>query len=437
MSSAAEAERRLAAAGQEDAVAWLRGLEPAPRERLARQILGIDFALLRRLHAGERTEPLAAGPLEEPPFVEAGRTEGMREARQAGEEALRAGQVAFVLVAGGQASRLRWPGPKGTYPIGARSKRSLFQLLAERIVRAGRRYGTTPPLAVTTSEGTDEEIRAFFRRHDDFALGDGTLAFAAQGELPALDNAGQLLLTERDRLFTSPDGHGGALKAVASAGLLSTWAERGILSVCTFQVDNPLLPVVDPTFLGHFALSGAPLAAKVMLKQEPGEKVGVVVLCRGRPRIIEYSELTPEQAAATTPSGALAFRLGSIAVHLFDLAFLERELGIGLPYHVARRDVPCLDARGNRTVRTVRKFEQFIFDLFPRADRIALLEVLREREFAPLKNAEGPDSAATVREALDREVRRWYAEAGVAPPHAGPLELSPLEAEGPEDLLQS
>ncbi|MGQ0613050.1 MAG: UTP--glucose-1-phosphate uridylyltransferase [Planctomycetaceae bacterium] len=435
MSRASEAERRLAAAGQETMLAWLRGAPAADRERLRQQILGIDFDLLRRLHAGEGMEPPPAGPLAEPPFTPANLPAGRPGAREAGEEALRAGRVAFVLVAGGQASRLRWRGPKGTFPIGPRTDRSLFQVLAERIVRAGRRYGMPPPLAVTTSEGTDAEIRAFFQRHGAFGLPDGTLSFAAQGELPALDGAGQLLLARRDRIFTSPDGHGGALGAVAAAGLLDSWEERGIRSVCTFQVDNPLLPVVDPTFLGRRALCGAPLASKVILKREPGEKVGVAVLCRGKPRVLEYSEITPEQAAALSSSGALAYRLGSIGVHAFELAFLKRELEAGLPYHVARREIPCLDAQGGPTVRTARKFEQFIFDLFPRAERVALVEVLREREFAPLKNADGPDSPATVREALDREARRWYAEAGVAAPGHGPLELSPLLAEGPEDLL--
>jgi len=435
MSAAPEAARRLGAAGQEEARAWLAALPEEPRERLARQVLEVDFDLLGRLHRGEHAASPPGDPLVEPPFFPAGATEGEEEARRAGEAELRAGRVGYVLVAGGQASRLRWGGPKGTFPIGPRSDRTLFRVLAERVVRAGRRHGAVPPFAVTTSPGTDAATREAFSRDGGYGLPPSAPSFASQRELPALDDAGRLLLAAPDRLFTSPDGHGGAV--LAASALLAAWRRRGVRVVGTFQVDDPLLPVVDPVFLGRLLLGGAPVATKVVRKRDPGERVGVVVLASGRPRVVEYSELATERAAARRPDGELALRLGSIAVHLFDLEFLLEALAEGLPWHAASRDALCLDARGVPVPRPARKFERFLFDLFPRAPSIAVVEVRREREYAPLKQAEGPDAAADVRAALDREYRRWYAEARRAPPGAGPLELSPLEAEGPADLLQS
>jgi UDP-N-acetylglucosamine/UDP-N-acetylgalactosamine diphosphorylase len=424
---------RLATAGQESLADHCERLDPARRDTLVAQLEELDLDVLAKLRAAQEGSALEADiqPLPYVPFRERGRKTAAAK-RGAGE--LEAGRVAFALLAGGQASRLRWDGPKGTFPVGPVTERCLFQIFAEHIVRAGRDHGRQPPLAVTTSATTDAAIRAFFERQDCFAVDRAELAFACQASLPALDDDGRLLLSAPDRIFTNPDGHGGAVLALEREGILAGWEKTGITTVVTFQVDNPLLQVVDSDFIGRLWTGDASLATKVILKERPEQKLGVVVRRAGRPAIVEYSELPADLAAARDPDGQLSLRLGSIAVHAFRLDFLRRELGRDLPLHRARKEIACVDSDGAKARRWGMKFERFLFDLFPRADDIAVAEVLREREYGPVKNAEGAESPETARAMLDAEYRRWYREAGKAPPEGERLELSPLEALGPEDL---
>jgi UDP-N-acetylglucosamine/UDP-N-acetylgalactosamine diphosphorylase len=426
---------RLEQSGQDFLAEHLDTLEGAARERLHRRLDALDFDLFDDLRAGRGLATERTTLPEPVPYVRASERGDTTEAAEAGRDALAAGKVAFALLAGGQASRLRADGPKGAYPIGPRTSRSLFQVLVEHIVRAGRDYGELPRLAITSSSSTDAAIRAFFEQHACFGMDRDRLNFACQASLPAIGDDGNLMLAAPDRVFTSPDGHGGALLGLRSKGILERWADAGVEIVCTFQVDNPLLEVADADFLGRVVTENVPLASKIVLKTDPTEKVGVIAAVDGKPAIVEYSEIPPELAKERDDDGQLRFRLGSIAVHAFTLEFLSSALDDPLPLHVAHKEIPCVDGNGAVVRRPGRKFERFAFDLFPRASGICVIETTREREYAPVKNAEGADSPATSRAALDREYRRWYAEAGVTPPDDNLLELSPLEALGPEDLV--
>ena len=423
----------LAKTGQEFLADHCERLDPARRKTLTTQLEGLDLDLLADLRAGGDEAALdgKVEPLPYVPFAERGR---QTAAAARGVAELEAGRVAFALLAGGQASRLRWDGPKGTYPVGPVTERCLFRIFAEHIVRAGRDYGRQPSFAVTTSAATDAAIRTFFERQDCFAMDRAELGFACQASLPALDDSGRLLLCTPDRVFTSPDGHGGAVLALEREGILAGWEEAGITTVVIFQVDNPLLQVVDPDFIGRLWTSDASLATKVILKERPEQKLGVVVRRAGRPAIVEYSELPAELAVARDPDGRLTFRLGSVGAHAFRLDFLRRELARDLPLHTARKEIPCVDNNGAADRRWGMKLERFLFDLFPRAAGVAVAEVLREREYGPIKNAEGNESPETARAMLDAEYRRWYRDAGKAPPPGERIELSPLDALGPEDL---
>jgi UDP-N-acetylglucosamine/UDP-N-acetylgalactosamine diphosphorylase len=422
--------------GQEALLAHLARSKAEDRASIEAQLDRIDWELLRSWREERDPGWDLAGEVEAHPYVAAGERQREPEAARLGARALREGRVGFVLIAGGQASRLRWDGPKGTFPIGPAGDRTLFQIHAEKIRAAGRRSGTPPRLAVTTSPNSDAAIRSFFAARGHFGLPPERVSFCCQGELPALGLDGSLLLESPGRLFTSPDGHGGAVAALESSGLLAEWERAGIDAVCTFQVDNPLLRLGDEDFLGRLFRGEAPIVTKAVLKRDPGEKVGVVVRMRGRPAIIEYSELPPAMAAERAADGGLRLRLGSIAVHAFRMEFLRSALRERQPWHRARREIPALDASGAVRRTPGLKFERFLFDLFRLAPEVEVVECLREREFAPLKNAEGPDSPATVRAALEAEYRRWHAEAGILPPE-GPLEISPLAAVGPEDLVGS
>jgi UDP-N-acetylglucosamine/UDP-N-acetylgalactosamine diphosphorylase len=425
---------RLTQAGQEFLAEHLEKLEEGKQEELLEQLEELDLDGLAALRRGEGLAPPPDGRWETMPCVPASRRGGSTPAAVRGTLELKAGKVGFVLVAGGQASRLRWDGPKGTFPIGPATERSLFRLLVEHLVRAGRDYHAVPPVAVTTSPTTDAAIRAFFELNDCFGLDREVITFACQSSLPALDEQGHLMLAARDRVFTSPDGHGGAIASLEQQGILAAWEQQGVATVCTFQVDNPLLRVVDPDFIGRIWTGGTAIATKVVRKERPEQKLGLVVRLDGRPAIVEYTEAPPERSAQRDPDGRLTYRLGSIAAHAFRLDFLRRALATPLPLHAAPKEIPCVDAQGQPARRRGTKYERFLFDLFPRAPEITVVEVDRDREYAPVKDAEGLESPETSRAALDAEYRRWYREAGREPPEGERLELSPLEATGPEDL---
>ncbi len=424
---------RLANAGQEFLAEHLEALDPARQETLLPQIEALDLEMLAALRRGEVLAPPPSGRWAAMPFVPAAARSPRTEAAVRGRLELRAGKVAFMLVAGGQASRLGWDGPKGTFPIGPRTERSLFRLLVEHLVRAGRDHGAVPPLAVTTSPTTDAAIRAFFELNDCFGFDRGVLSFACQASLPALDENGRLILAAPDRIFLAPDGHGGALNSLETQGILQAWQQQGVATVCTLQVDNPLLKVVDPDFIGRVWTEGTPIATKVVMKETPDQKLGLVVRLDGRPAIVEYSEAPSARAGERDAEGLLAFRLGSIAVHALRLDFLRRALAKGLPLHTAQKEIPCVDTHGAALRVPGRKYERFLFDIFPNASDVTVVEVTRAREYEPVKNAAGYESPETSRRALDAEYRRWYREAGREPP-ADTLEISPLDATGPEDL---
>jgi len=425
---------RLATAGQDWIIDHAESLRDESRARLLKQLAGLDLDQVVAMQAGEGLAKPAEGNLAPLPCVAAAdRTQTTDEAG-AGREALRAGRVGFVVLAGGQASRLKYNGPKGEFPIGPRSDRSLFRILIERILRGGRDADSMPRIAITTSSTTDAAIRQFFEEHDCFGYPRGLLRFACQGQLPALDQQGRLLLATRDRVFTNPDGHGGALQALETSGILAEWEQAGIDFAATCQIDNPLLRVVDADFIGRVAIGNAPIATKIVTKTNAGEKVGVVAQVGGRPALVEYSDISDADSERRDDDGQLTYRLGSIAAHVFRRDFLRQELPSSLPLHVAHKEIPCVDLEGAAQTRPGTKYERFLFDLFPRADQVVVCEVEREREFAPLKNYDGVHSPVDVRRQMDAEYRRWYAEAGTKPPAETPLELSPLDAVGPEDL---
>ncbi|HEY2784967.1 MAG TPA: UTP--glucose-1-phosphate uridylyltransferase, partial [Fimbriiglobus sp.] len=259
--------------------------------------------------------------------------------------------------------------------------------------------------------------------------------FFQQGTMPSLDLAtGRLLLDGPGSLFLSPNGHGGTLTALSDSGVLEDLTGRGVRHVFYFQVDNPLVRVGDPKFLGRHVERAAEVSSKIVRKQSPGEKVGILALVGGRCSIIEYSDLPADVAEERDPSGSLTFHAGSPAIHLFAVDFLTRITtgASGLPLHLAKKKVSYFDPVSKTAVNpdeeNALKFERFIFDALPLADRWLAVEVEREDEFAPLKNATGPDSWATVHKAMTGQAAKWLDAAGLDAPPGTPLEVSPLYA---------
>jgi len=442
---------RLQPFGQEHLLHFWDQLSAAHQAQLAEQIQGIDFAQIAQLYR-EATSPQAettdhaerARRAERPPAIRLSEQTAAvtAQARERGEQALRAGKVGVVLVAGGQGTRLGFDHPKGLFPIGPLSQACLFQILFEKILASRRRYGANIPLYIMTSPATDAETRAALAKHEQFGLPAADVQVFCQGTMPAVDaKSGQLLLEEPGRLFLSPDGHGGMLPALAHGGALADIQRRGIENLFYMQVDNPLVAVLDPAFIGHHLEAQAEVSTQVVAKKTPVDRVGNVVTLDGQVQIIEYSDLPNDVAELRMPDGSLKFWAGNIAVHVFDVAFLERMSAAGgkLPFHFASKKVPFVDD-GGKLVEPAKpnaiKFEQFIFDLLPAAHRSLVVEVDERAVFAPVKNAPGAagDTPDSVRQQMIDLHRSWLAAAGAQVDNGAKVEISPLFALDAEEV---
>ncbi len=442
---------RLSRHGQEHLLRWWTDLDAASGERLAAEVAAIDLDQVDALFHQLTQDDSAPSPDQVRP-VEVDRlprTDGERVARRhvaaVGESALAAGEVAVVIVAGGSGTRLGFDGPKGTYPIGPVSAASLFQIHAEKVAALSRRHGRTIPLYIMTSPENHEATARFFEENANFGL--PHVRFFVQGQMPAVDRqSGKVLLAERGRVALSPDGHGGTLYALAAPGpdpgvpsCLEEMAGLGVRTLFYFQVDNPMVKIADPAFLGLHRQADAEMSFKVIEKVAPDEKLGVVVRVGGRPQVIEYSDLPAELAERRDPDGGLQLWAGSIAVHALERSFVERLAGgeTKLPFHRAIKKVAHADSNGEVArpdAPNAVKFERFIFDALPLAERYALVETDRSVEFEPLKNATGPDSPATVRQRMSDQFADWLESAGARverrPDGSVPfgIEISPLYA---------
>ncbi len=369
-----------------------------------------------------------------------------------GEEMIRAGRVACFTVAGGQGTRLGWNAPKGTFPATPVLHKSLFQVFAESILAARRRWGARIPWYLMTSSLNHESTQEYFRKHDWFQLGEDSVRFFAQGTLPSLSVDGKILLAEQHAIALNPDGHGGAVRALRASGSLAKMRSEGVDTLSYFQVDNPLVKVVDPLFLGlhvsHPESSGE-VSSKVVAKRDPREKVGVFCRQDDRTCVLEYSDLPTHLAEATFPGGGFVHSAGSIAIHTFSTAFLERlaDDPNGLPLHRALKRVASVDLTSGQLVDppapNAIKLEAFIFDAVPVATRSMVFETRRDEEFAPIKNADGEDSPTTSKLAQSERAARWIESCGIEVPRdeddgacLATLELSPLTALDPIDLAR-
>ena len=447
--------RRVAEAGQEHVFRCWDTLAPDGRAHLLAQLAEIDFEELATLveeHVAQRRDPELPPDLAPAPFIPLPKTEAewvrRREVAAIGEEVIAAGKVAAFVVAGGQGTRLGYEGPKGSFPIGPVSRRPLFQVFADGILAARRAWGASIPWYVMTSRANDRETRDFFDAHNYFGLPRGEVKCFAQGMMPAVDFQGKLILADRGQLAWSPDGHGGSIRALARSGMLADMASRGIEYISYFQVDNPLAPPVDPVFIGCHADAASDMSSKMARKRDPKERIGAFCLSRGRLHVVEYSDLPDALAEATGPDGALRFAAGSIAIHILSRGFVERLTAGGrfaLPFHRAEKKIACVDADGRpHTPENANgiKFETFVFDALPMAERPVVLEIDRACEFSPVKNAEGEDSPATAERDMIRLAAAMLEEAGVEVPRDADctpsvrVEINPLAARNGDELTE-
>ncbi len=442
-----ELEAILAPFDQTHLLQFWNELTAAERLLLAAQIREIDFELVRSLHSSNQCGidwgDLAARA-EAPPAItlsDCADRSSYQAAIEIGSEALSAGNVAMILVAGGQGSRLGFEHPKGLFPIGPISNRTLYQMHIDHILARAEQFRTTIPLYVMSSPPTHDETTRFLADHQNFGLAMQDLKIFCQGTMPAIDRQGQLLLEHKHQIFVSPDGHGGMLAALANSGCLADLQRRGVQHVFYGQVDNPLIQICHPALIGFHIQQQSEMTSQVVRKTDPLQKVGNVVCVDGHVRIIEYSDLPEQQARLRTADGSLKLWAGSIAVHVFDTDFLVRshQRSETLPFHRANKCVPCLDRNGN-PVRPSQpnaiKFEKFIFDLLPAAKNSIVSEVDPADGFCAVKNS-APAQAETpqhVRQAIIDLHTRWLNQAGVTVAPNIPVEINPRFAVDAEQL---
>ncbi len=433
-----EAEKKLKLCGQEHVLRFFKKLGKKEQAALLGQVATIEpknvKACQTALKAGVEAVDNSKGTA---PKVSVLKGKALKEAIAAGEAELKAGRVAALLVAGGQGSRLGYDGPKGCYSIGPVTGAPLFYFHARKILARSNRYGKPIPFYVMTSEANNAATVKCFEDNNYFGLDKKDVFFFTQGMWPGMTKEGKIILDAPGHVFMSPDGHGGLLAALKKSGALADMKKRGIKSVFFFQVDNPLVEIADPAFIGYHVNMKSEYSLKLCAKRDPFEKVGMPMKFGDKYRMVEYSEMTEEQCTRKTKSGELYFKYGSPAIHVFDRAFLDREASRPMPLHLAFKKIPVVDDSG-KTVKSAEpngyKFEKFIFDILPNAKTAAFLAFEQKDEFSPVKNAEGNDSPATCKADMQEKWAKWLAEAGVLVSRDMAIEIDPVYALDAADL---
>jgi UDP-N-acetylglucosamine/UDP-N-acetylgalactosamine diphosphorylase len=421
-------KERYESAGQGQVFAFWDQLDTACRNQLTRNAGSIDLAeideLVDSLVKGEGACTLPLEGLEPAPYIKHPRRGGdaatWNKARRVGEEALRSGKVAAFTVAGGQGTRLGYDGPKGTFPVTPVSGKTLFGVFAEKLQAAGSRYGVQIPWFIMTSSVNHDATVAAFTEASYFGLEKDQVMFFTQGRMPAVDPDGKILLETPSSISMSPDGHGGSLRALVRSGAIDRMKSAGIEVISYFQVDNPLVQVIDPAFIGFHLKGGSEMSSKMIPKAYPGEKVGMFCQQDDRMVVVEYSDMPMEMQEGTDDEGQLLFLAGSIAIHILDVEFVDRvgggTEGAKLPFHKAVKKIKTVDEQGNSFIPGEPngvKFEMFVFDALPFAGAPVVIETLREDDFSPVKNATGIDSAESSKADQIRQWTRWLKAAGV------------------------
>jgi UDP-N-acetylglucosamine/UDP-N-acetylgalactosamine diphosphorylase len=446
---------KLNAVGQAHVFRFWAELTPEQQEEFGKQLAGLDWDLIQKLvetvvkhpHKLELSGDVQPAPYYEHAPTDPAKQKKLKEAFARGEQLLREGKVASFVVAGGQGSRLGWDGPKGTFPATPVKKKTLFQCFAEFLLASGKRYGHAIPFYIMTSPQNDAATRAVWKEHQYFGMKPTDVMFFPQDEMPAIAPDGKVLLQAKDSLALSPNGHGGSLLALWKSGAIADMKKRGITQISYFQVDNPIVRCVDPTFLGLHDLDGAQMSSKMLPKTGPKEKLGNLCRIDGKMAVIEYSDLPDELAEARTADGQLKFRAGSIALHALRVDFVEElnKEGFALPFHRADKKVPAIDLETGAEVKPEKpnavKLETFVFDALPLTRTSIVYETDRIDEFAPIKNAEGVDSAQSSVEITTERNARWLEQAGAAVPRKkdgtvdGLIEIAPSFAIYPSDVV--
>jgi len=411
--------------GQEHLLQFWAELSSEEKTHLEAQIRSVDFELTHRLtdtwirqHPEpdeiETINPMPTLPIVDPTSGEA------KDALAAGEEALSKGEVGLILVAGGQGTRLGFDGPKGSFPIGPVSGKSLFEYHAAKIHHYNNRYGCILPWYIMVGDTNEAATKAFFKANNYFGLQKNDISFFKQAMMPCVGEDGKIILDEKHSLAMNPNGHGGCIPALVDEGIIDDAKNRGVKSFSYFQVDNWAVKLADPYFIGYHLVNDGKMSAKIQRKVEPREAAGVYCEADGQYIVIEYTELDIyPQLMDMGPDGTLKHFAANAAIHMLDVAFIEEVYNrfADFPWHCSHKKIPIVNADGIRTTPEELngyKFETFVFDAFRFSDnKPVALEIERLGEFTPTKQMTGPGSVEQARIDMSRYWAQWLKAAGI------------------------
>lgn len=397
-----QAKEKLAKYGQEHVLQYYDELSDTQRQELLKQIDATDMSILEACrHKEDLTKkgvitPLAAMELDE---IEAHKDSFTAE----GLEAIRAGKVGAVLLAGGMGTRLGSDNPKGMYNVGLTKELYIFECLIHNLLDVVRKADAWIHLFVMTSDKNNDATIGFLKEHNYFGYQAEYVHFFKQEMAAATDYEGKIYLEEKGKLSTSPNGNGGWFISMKNNALLELIHHEGIEWLNVFAVDNVLQRIADPCFIGATIQKNCVVGAKVVRKNAPDEKVGVMCLEDGKPSIVEYYELTDELMNAKDEKGAPAYNFGVILNYLFKVKDLESMMATRMPLHIVERKIPHLNEKGELVKPEEPngyKFESLVLDMIHQMDSCLPFEVVRNKEFAPIKNKTGVDSVESARALL-------------------------------------
>lgn len=393
------AMEKLKKYGQEHVLKYYDELPDEQRNTLIEQIDRTDFTVIGQ--AAEMGKRGTIAPIKAMTIPEIAM--GRERFEHIGMEAIKAGKLGAVLLAGGMGTRLGSDAPKGMYDIGISKPVYIFQRLIENLMKVVEKAGNYIQLFVMTSEKNHDATVGFFKEHDYFGYDKDYIAFFKQDMAPAADFDGKVYMEAKDSIATSPNGNGGWFLSMKKSGLLELVEKRGIEWLNVFAVDNVLQSIADPVFAGAVLEGGYSVGSKVIRKVNPQEKVGVMCTEDGRPSIVEYIELTEDMLTQRDENGEYAYNFGVILNYLFKVDKLVNLLERKLPYHKSAKKIPYINEAGELVKPEEPngyKYEQFILDMIQLLDSCLPFEVVREKEFAPIKNKTGADSVESARELL-------------------------------------
>ena len=374
------------------------------KEEFANEVLKINFEQLNKLYdKAIKNEKVENSKIEPIPYIEKDKLseEEKEHYKKIGENIIRYNEYAVVTMAGGQGSRLGHDGPKGTFDFGLENHKSIFEVLCDRLKEAYKKYNVYIPWYIMTSRQNNEETINFFEKNNYFGYSKENVYFFKQGELPVLNDQGKLMLNKEGKINTAADGHGGIFISMEKEKITENMKQRGIKWVFIGPVDNVLIKMIDPIFIGICQDKNVLAGGKSIIKAYPEERVGVFCKKDGKPDVIEYTEISKEMAEMKNDKGELVYAESHINCNMFNIDIIEKISKNKLPYHCAHKKIEYLNKEG-QVVKpeepNAYKFEAFIFDAFKMLDEMTIFRVKREEEFAPIKNAEGKDSPETALE---------------------------------------